>query len=433
MVTKAALMGDLEAFKRIDAADSPADCKRLGRSVCNFDDHLWQVHLKEIAFEVVRQKFTCDRHCTDLLLSTGSAHIVEAAPNDRIWGIGLAKTDPRVKDPKQWQGRNILGSALMQVREHLRVGNTTLERSAADLRAMRPESPKESEKQSAGTPATLGASLAQEGYVVSESHGPKSHGGNGTNAMRRWGRSGNAGQKGNETFQKSGSDGMCNVLFVAAPPDASSLDLAFDSFAVLDFEATCEDGVKFEPQEVIEFPIVLVSAESGQQLGEFRTYVRPVHHPQLTAFCMQLTGIKQADVDAAPTWSTAITEAQLWLDRQLQQFNLHKCIFVTCGDWDLSTMMGRQCALASEHVPERFRQWINIKNLFKSVTGQKAGGMKQMLDALGLHLEGHHHSGLDDSRNIARILAELLRRGGQVDMSLVSSSTVGKSVILRRK
>merc|ERR1711988_209823 len=84
--------------------------------------------------------------------------------------------------------------------------------------------------------------------------------------------------------------------------------------------------------------------------------------------------------------------------------------------------MGRQCELAGTHVPERFKQWINIKKLFQRVTGTKAGGMKAMLDSLGLRLEGHHHSGLDDSRNIARILAVLLQRGGPVDMSLVSSS-----------
>lgn len=36
--------------------------------------------------------------------------------------------------------------------------------------------------------------------------------------------------------------------------------------------------------------------------------------------------------------------------------------------------------------------------------------MPDMLSSLGLALEGRHHSGLDDSRNIARIAKELCRR-----------------------
>merc|ERR1712176_972823 len=165
------------------------------------------------------------------------------------------------------------------------------------------------------------------------------------------------------------------------------------------------------PQEIIEFPIVLVSARAGLVVSEFRTYVRPVRHPRLTAFCCQLTSIAQVAVDAAPEWPEALSQARAWLQAEVLKNGYQRCIFVTCGDWDLQSMMPRQCALCSEHVPELFRQWINIKTLFRRTTGQKGRSMKSMLDALGLHLEGHHHSGLDDSRNIARILLELLRKG----------------------
>jgi len=194
----------------------------------------------------------------------------------------------------------------------------------------------------------------------------------------------------------------------------------FDCFAVLDFEATCQDDSygRLEPQEIIELPIVLVHAKTGRKLSEFREYVQPVHHPQLTDFCTQLTGITQETVDAGLTWPLALAQAQAWLDKQLSEQSLSRCIFVTCGDWDLKSMMGRQCALSGEHVPERFRQWINIKRLFASVTGLNGGSMKRMLDVLGLRLEGHHHSGLDDCRNIARILAELLRRVGSKFISV---------------
>merc|ERR1712187_475840 len=107
-----------------------------------------------------------------------------------------------------------------------------------------------------------------------------------------------------------------------------------------------------------------------------------------TRFCTQLTGVTQAQVDVAPTWSEAIHQAQTWLDSQFEEFDVHSCIFVTCGDWDLQSMMVRQCALSAMHVPRRFQQWINIKNLFRKATGKSGGGMKSMLESLGLRLEG---------------------------------------------
>merc|ERR1719401_1615743 len=79
MATKAALMGDLEAFREIDAADTPKACKALGRGVRNFDEALWGRHLEEVAFEVVRQKFAAEGFLRDVLLSTGQAILAEAS------------------------------------------------------------------------------------------------------------------------------------------------------------------------------------------------------------------------------------------------------------------------------------------------------------------------------------------------------------------
>jgi inhibitor of KinA sporulation pathway (predicted exonuclease) len=257
--------------------------------------------------------------------------------------------------------------------------------------------------------------------IDSEEHCSKQHG-------RRWGKkSANAEVLQGENFANSTRVETPSPLRSEGPSLTQSLAPAdqsvFDCFAVLDFEATCADGYALEPQEIIEFPIVLVRATSLEVLSEFRTYVRPVHHPRLTAFCTQLTGITQSTVDSAPSWSEALHMVQTWLTEQLAELDLHSCIFITCGDWDLKSMMPRQCSLAGMHVPQRFRQWINIKSLYTQVRGKSCGGMKAMLDALGLKLEGHHHSGLDDSRNIARILVELMRRGGAIDMQLVNASS----------
>ena len=45
--------------------------------------------------------------------------MVEAAPRDTIWGIGLGAKNPKARDRKQWRGKNKLGQILTEVREEL--------------------------------------------------------------------------------------------------------------------------------------------------------------------------------------------------------------------------------------------------------------------------------------------------------------------------
>lgn len=53
------------------------------------------------------------------LLGTGDRILVEASPVDKIWSVGLAKDDDKIHNPNNWQGLNLLGFALMQVRDEL--------------------------------------------------------------------------------------------------------------------------------------------------------------------------------------------------------------------------------------------------------------------------------------------------------------------------
>ena len=52
--------------------------------------------------------------------STGDSVLVEASPYDNIWGIRLAASSPEAQDPMKWRGQNLLGFALMEVRDELR-------------------------------------------------------------------------------------------------------------------------------------------------------------------------------------------------------------------------------------------------------------------------------------------------------------------------
>lgn len=181
---------------------------------------------------------------------------------------------------------------------------------------------------------------------------------------------------------------------------------------VLDFESTCDDVAPPRPQEIIEFPSVLVRLEPFGVVDEFASFVRPHHHRTLTGFCRQLTSITQADIDDAPLFPEVFAAHGRWLtDHGLTP---EDAVFVTCGDWDLGTMLPIQlaaCVPPITEVPPLYMRWLNIKRAFAEVQGGRPGGMTMMLRLLDLPLVGTHHRGLDDCRNIARILEALLQRG----------------------
>ncbi len=189
--------------------------------------------------------------------------------------------------------------------------------------------------------------------------------------------------------------------------------MARTKLVILDFEATCDEANPPLPQEIIEFPSVLVDLELQAVTATFTAFVRPVHHPRLRQFCRDLTSIRQADVDAAATFPEVLQQHQAWLAE-------HDCddpedaALVTCGDWDLATMLPGQCAaseLSVAALPRIYRQWINLKTVFAAVMGRKAGGMPSMLQALGVPLRGHHHRGIDDCHNLAALALALTDRG----------------------
>ncbi|MFJ4499463.1 NADAR family protein [Streptomyces sp. NPDC088864] len=120
MAGKARLFGDARAEELAVAAKSPAEAKKVGRLVRDFDDEVWQRERFALVTAGSVHKFGQNPELGAFLLGTGERVLVEASPLDRIWGIGLAADDPRAQDPAAWRGLNLLGFALMAAREELR-------------------------------------------------------------------------------------------------------------------------------------------------------------------------------------------------------------------------------------------------------------------------------------------------------------------------
>ena len=119
MFSKAALFGDGESAEKVMSITDPAEIKALGRQVKNYDDHLWNGFRQLVVYRGLKAKFSQNENLRKKLLSTGQAFLAECEPTDKIWGIGMDINNPARISRKDWQGQNLLGYTLMQVRSEL--------------------------------------------------------------------------------------------------------------------------------------------------------------------------------------------------------------------------------------------------------------------------------------------------------------------------
>ena len=115
MAQKALLFDDKEMFEKIAANTNPRDVKALGRKIKNFNSEVWDEEKLQIVERGNFFKFSQHPALRDFLI----AIIVEASPFDPIWGIGMDANHPDRFYPEKWKGQNLLGIALMSVRELL--------------------------------------------------------------------------------------------------------------------------------------------------------------------------------------------------------------------------------------------------------------------------------------------------------------------------
>lgn len=119
MAEKARLFADLEVLEKILYATTAAQAKALGREVRNYEHGKWLESRFEIVVRGNLAKFDQNQDLKAFLLSTASRILVEASPVDDIWGIGLAQDHGYAGQPEHWPGLNLLGFALMKVRDYL--------------------------------------------------------------------------------------------------------------------------------------------------------------------------------------------------------------------------------------------------------------------------------------------------------------------------
>ncbi|XP_052712038.1 uncharacterized protein LOC128186285 [Crassostrea angulata] len=120
MYTKAEIMGDGETADTIMKLNDPSFINAFGKNVKNFEPDAWKNRRETIVKSGNMAKFFQNEELKQKLLSTYPKTLVEARKDSETWGIGLDKTDPRAWKKQTWQGKNLLGKILTEVRDSLR-------------------------------------------------------------------------------------------------------------------------------------------------------------------------------------------------------------------------------------------------------------------------------------------------------------------------
>ena len=179
----------------------------------------------------------------------------------------------------------------------------------------------------------------------------------------------------------------------------------------VDLEATCDEvgesesprppAVVPEQMETIEIGLVVIDLETLEVVDEFQRFVRPQINPILTDFCKQLTSIQQTDVDNARTYVEVGRELGAFIARY------PNAAWASWGDYD-ARQLERDAGFAACPSLLAGLQHFNVRKWHKGLYDNQPKGLQQTVEAMGLLWQGTYHRGIDDAKNVASIIKEML-------------------------
>ncbi|KAK4285916.1 hypothetical protein QN277_002542 [Acacia crassicarpa] len=189
----------------------------------------------------------------------------------------------------------------------------------------------------------------------------------------------------------------------------------FDFFLVLDLEGRVE---------ILEFPVLMISAKTSEVEEIFHRFARPskMSEQRINEYIegkYGKFGVDRVWHDTAIPFKEVIQQFEAWLTQHHLWMGgkLNRAAFVTCGNWDLKTKVPQQCEVSKMKLPPYFREWINIKDVYLNFYNRRATGMVTMMRELQIPLWGSHHLGIDDTKNITRVLQRMLVDGASMQIT----------------
>ncbi|XP_064940399.1 uncharacterized exonuclease domain-containing protein At3g15140-like isoform X1 [Musa acuminata AAA Group] len=185
--------------------------------------------------------------------------------------------------------------------------------------------------------------------------------------------------------------------------------------------------------EILEFPVLMIDAKNMDFIDSFHRFVRPavMSEQRINEYIegkYGKLGVDRVWHDTAIPFKDVLHEFELWMKKhhlwvKEQGGLLNRAAFVTCGNWDLKTKIPEQCKVSKIKTPSYFMEWINLKDIYLNFYKRRATGMMTMLRELEIPLLGSHHLGIDDTKNIARVLQRMLADGVILQITAKRSSS----------
>ncbi|XP_072734489.1 LOW QUALITY PROTEIN: ERI1 exoribonuclease 2 [Ciconia boyciana] len=186
--------------------------------------------------------------------------------------------------------------------------------------------------------------------------------------------------------------------------------------------AAARPGPRWPPRA---WPAVLLNTSTGETESEFHAYVQPQEHPVLSEFCTELTGITQNQVDEGVPLNICLSQFLKWIQKIQREKKIifstdilnnstseaNPCTFVLKTEWDFGVCLQYECKRKQPRKPDTLNSWIDLKATYRACYNRKPKGLNGALQDLGIAFAGWEHSGLDDSRNTARLAWRLICDG----------------------
>jgi len=150
--------------------------------------------------------------------------------------------------------------------------------------------------------------------------------------------------------------------------------------------------------KIIEIGAAVIEVNSAKILNKLQLYIQPVVNPQLTPFCINLTGIEQSDVENAPYFYDALNQFSDWLSDQTDLIG-----WASWGAYDRN-QFEQDCKRHQQSNPLTQFNHLNLKTAYAAATQSRSKGMANAFKEQNQDMIGSHHSGLDDAINIARLI-----------------------------
>jgi 3'-5' exoribonuclease 1 len=173
-------------------------------------------------------------------------------------------------------------------------------------------------------------------------------------------------------------------------------------YIIYDLEATCWQGKPPNmATETIEIGAYLMN-DYGEAEDKFSEFIKPVTSPSLSAFCINLTGITQQQVDRAKTFPTVIEQFRDWSEMEYDDY-----VLCSWGAFD-KKQLKQDCKLHRinhdwvDHHINLKEQYARMKKLHFEP------GLFKTVEMEGFNFDGPHHRAIADAYNLAKIFKRYL-------------------------